>query len=39
MAISSMIVLGVVGLVVLGFFAGVIDAELELRRRKNNKGG
>ncbi|MBA7695795.1 hypothetical protein ES703_104431 [subsurface metagenome] len=38
MAISSMIVLGVVGLVALGFVSGIIDAELELRRRKKNKG-
>ena len=38
MAISSMIVLGILGFVVLVFVAGIIDGEWEQRRRKNNKG-
>jgi len=38
-AIASMIVLGVVGLVVLGFASGIVDAVREQRRRENNKGG
>ncbi|GAI60363.1 unnamed protein product [marine sediment metagenome] len=38
MAIAGIILLGVGGFAALVFFAGVIDCELEQRRRKNNKG-
>ncbi len=38
MAIASMIVLGVLGIAVVGFFAAIIAGEWEQRREKNNKG-